>query len=273
MGYYDLIASRMMLNTLLYAIQELSKVNDRIKFMNKDQKLIIKVEIGGGPTEYLEINNGVIKFERDKKFPEYDASITFNNPNEFLMLLKTNKVDLSQLEAGGYAKITGPPNFKRNCEEIINIALPYYNDALPEDISQEDETLQLKIILFALMAGFQEITEEDKNVQEEIKGINVLIHVKIEDGPGCFLKFKDGVYEGCMEDKGEKPTVIIKVSDLKTARALFTGKGDVAKAFIKGKILIEGETKHAMKLINLNELLTDYYEYIKEKQRKMAQAN
>ncbi|MHA1386464.1 MAG: SCP2 sterol-binding domain-containing protein, partial [Candidatus Helarchaeota archaeon] len=47
------------------------------------------------------------------------------------------------------------------------------------------------------------------------------------------------------------------------------GKGNAAKAFIKGKIVIEGDTKHAMKLINLNELLTDYYDYVKEKQRKL----
>ena len=61
MGYFDVISSRMMLNTLLYAISELSKINERIKFMNKDQHMIIKIEIGGGgPTEYLYINNNLI---------------------------------------------------------------------------------------------------------------------------------------------------------------------------------------------------------------------
>ena len=269
MGYYDVIASRMMLNTLLYAISELSKINERIKFMNKNQYMIIKIEIGGGgPTEYLEINNDVISFERDKVFPTHDAYISFNNPLEFLKLLKSLKIDLGQLESEGKIKLGGPPNFQRNCEEIINIALPYYNDALGENISPEEEAIQVKIILFALMAGFQEITEEDENVREEIKDINVIIQVKIVEGPQCFLLFQNGMFQGCMDGEGIKPTVTIRLKDLETARALLTGKGNAARSFIKGDILIEGETKHAMKLVNLNELLTDYLDYIKEKQRK-----
>ncbi|MHA1385716.1 MAG: hypothetical protein ACTSR3_18345, partial [Candidatus Helarchaeota archaeon] len=228
MGYYDVIASRMMLNTLLYAISELSKVNERILFMNKDQELIIKVSVGGGgPTEYLQIKNDIIYFEREKKFSKYDAEIHFNSPLEFLRLLKQSKIDLSKLEAEGKIKLSGFANFKRNCEEIINIALPYYNNALPEEnLSPEDEAMQVKIILFALMSGFQEITEEDDNVQEEIRDVNVLINVKVENGPQCFLSFNNGVFEGYMEDRGEKPTVTIKLSDLKTARALMTGKGN-----------------------------------------------
>jgi hypothetical protein len=269
MGYYDVIASRMMLNTLLYAISELSKINERIKFMNKDQHMIIKIEIGGGgPTEYLEIKEDIIYFERDKVYPNYDAYISFNKPLEFLKLLKSIKIDLGQLEAKGKIKLGGPPNFQRNCEEIINIALPYYNDALGEDISPEDEAIQVKIILFALMAGFQEIAEEDENVREEIKGVNVVIQVKIVEGPQCFLLFQNGVFTGCMNGEGLKPTVTIRLKDLETARALLTGKGDAAKSFIRGDILIEGETKHAMKLVNLNELLTDYLDYVKAKTRK-----
>ncbi|MHA1377934.1 MAG: SCP2 sterol-binding domain-containing protein [Candidatus Helarchaeota archaeon] len=271
MGYYDIIASRMMLNTLLFAISELSKVNERILFMNKNQNMVIKVSIGdGGPTEYLEIKNDLIYFQKDKKLPSFDAEIHFNNPLEFLKLLKQTKIDLTKLEKEGKVKLSGFENFKRNCEEIINIALPYYNNALPEEnISPEDEALQVKIILFALMAGFQEITEEDENVQEEIKGVNVLIHVEVENGPQCYLNFKNGAFSGCMEDPGEKPTVTLKLSDLKTARALMTGKGDAAKAFIKGKIQIAGDTKHAMKLMNLSELLSDYYDYVKMKQKKL----
>ena len=139
MGYYDVMASRMLLNTMLYAISELSKVNDRIKHMNKNQQMIIKVSIGkGGPTEYLEIKNDQIYFERDKKLPSHDAEIHFNNPDEFLTFVKEEKIDLSQLEAKDKIKLSGPPNFKRNCEEIINITLPYYNDVLPEQISPED---------------------------------------------------------------------------------------------------------------------------------------
>ena len=94
------------------------------------------------------------------------------------------------------------------------------------------------------------------------------ICIKIENGSQSFVKFESGGFAGYIGDRGEKPTVTIKLSDLKTARALMTGKGDAAKAFIKGKILIEGDTKGAMKLMNLNELLTDYYDYVKEKQRK-----
>ncbi|MFX1450127.1 MAG: SCP2 sterol-binding domain-containing protein [Promethearchaeota archaeon] len=271
MGYYDIIASRMMLNTLLYAISELSKINERIKFMNKDQNMIIKIEIGGGgPTEYLEIKNDVITFERDKVYPTHDAYIGFNNPLEFLKLLRSLKLDLEKLKSEEKVKLYGPANFQRNCEEIINIALPYYNDAIGEDISPEEEALQIKIILFALMAGFQEITEEDENVREEIKGINVIIQIKIIEGPQCFLLFQNGIFKGCMDKEGIKPTVTIKIKDLNTARALLTGKGDAAKSFIKGDILIEGETKHAMKLMNLNELITDYLDYIKEKQRKIS---
>ncbi len=269
MGYYDIMASRMMLNTLLYTISELSKINERIKSMNKDQKMIIKVEIGrGGPTEYLNINNDIITFERDKVYPNYDAYISFNNPLEFLKLLKNLKINLEQLKAEGKIKLGGPPNFQKNCEEIINIALPYYNDELGEDISPEDELLQVKFILFALMAGFQEIAEEDENVREEIKGINVSIKVKIVDGPQCFLLFQNGTFRGCMDGEGVKPTVVIKLKDLETARALLTGKGDAAKSFMRGDILIEGETKHAMKLVNINELLTDYLDYIKAKTKK-----
>lgn len=271
MGYYDIIGSRMLLNTLLYAISELSKVNERILFMNKDQNMIIKVTIGdGGPTEFLQIKDDIINFQRDKKFPSYDAEINFNNPTEFFSALKQKKIDLDQLEKEKKIQISGFANFKRNCEEIINIALPYCINELPEEnISPQDEALQVKIILFALMAGFQEITEEDENVQEEIRDVNVLIQIQVENGPQCFLRFANGTFKGYMEDIGEKPTVILKLSDLKTARALMTGKGDAAQAFIKGRIQIEGDTKHAMKLMNLNELISDYTDYIKMKQKKL----
>lgn len=269
MGYYDIIASRMILNTLLYAISELSKVKDRIKRIISGQQMVVQITIReGGPTEYLEIKDEAIYFEREKKYPSFDGVIYFNNPQEFLRIAKELAWDFSELEFEGKVEMNGPPNFKESCEKIINFALPYSNNTIGDDAAPEDEAIQIKIILYALISGFQEITEEDENVREEMRGVDVVIQVVVTEGPQCYLFFKDGSFSGCMDEQDYKPTVIIRLSNLKAARDLLTGKGNAGKMLLKGDIQIEGDVKHAMKLMNLNELLMGYYDYIKQRQKK-----
>ncbi|MHA1378754.1 MAG: SCP2 sterol-binding domain-containing protein [Candidatus Helarchaeota archaeon] len=270
MNYYDKIASKMMLNTLLYSISELSKVNIRIKRIIKNINMIIQVSIHeGGSTEYLEIKNNAIHFERKKEFNTHNAEIHFKNPSEFIKILMDTKLDLSRLESEKRMQFRYSSDFKKSCEEIINIALPYSNNTLGENISSEDEVIQVKIILYAFIIGLQEIFEEDESFREEIKDFNGIIKMDIIDGPKCYLKFQDGTYTGFMGNQVLKPNVIITMKDLKTARDLVTGKADTMKLIIKGNILINGDSSQVMKLMNLNELLSDYSDYIKQKQKKM----
>jgi len=259
----------MLLNTILYSIAELSKINEKIKEYIKGQKLIIQFSIGeGGPIEFLEIKNDKIFFERKKKFTYHDVRIHFFDLDIFLILLKEIELDFNQLIAEGKIEFDGRTDFKEKLIEIIKIALPYSNNALGEELTHEEEYTQVKIILFAFMSGMQIIADEDENVKKEMKGINVIIQININNGPQCYLLFDDGVFSGAIDVQHPNPTVILTLSDLHTARMLLTGKADGAKMFIKGQIQIEGDYKHAMKLMNLNELLQDYADYIKERRRK-----
>ncbi|MHA1378101.1 MAG: SCP2 sterol-binding domain-containing protein [Candidatus Helarchaeota archaeon] len=265
MNFYDLICSKMMMNTLLYSISELSKLSNKVKHIINDHQLNIQVSVEQGPQEFLEIKNGKIFFERHKKLPSYDAKIHFKDPNDFLKIFKKEKLNFKQLESEEKIEIIEKPEFEDLCITLLNSAIPYANNTLGEKVSPEDELILVKIIIHALLTGFQEIVEADENVQIEMKGVDVIIQFNIIDGPQAFFHFNDGKFSGQMDSKHPNPTVKVIMNDIKTALALLTGQGNAARMLIKNQIQIEGDYSHAMKLMNLRELVSDYQDYIKAK--------
>ncbi|NVM04268.1 MAG: SCP2 sterol-binding domain-containing protein [Candidatus Helarchaeota archaeon] len=268
MKYYDLIASRMLMCVILYSISELSKYNNEVKNRIKDHQLNIQFSVEDGPIEYLEIKNDKILFERRKKLTSFDARIHFKDEKAFLKILKKEQINFKQLLSEGKIEINEDPKYENICVDLLNLALPYANYTKGENLSAEDELVVVKILMYAMLSGFQEISEVDENVQTEMKGTSVIVQFNITNGPQCYYYFNDGTFTGFMDVQHPNPTVNIVMSDLKSALALLTGQGNATRMLIKGTIQIEGDTAHAAKLMSLQELISDYQDYIKAKRRK-----
>ncbi len=267
MNYYDLITSRMVLDTLLYTMSELGKYNDDVKSKIKDYELNIQFSVEEGPVEYLEIKNNKIIFERRKKAPDYQARIHFNDPNTLFKILRREQLNFEQLKSEGKIILKEEPKFKNICVDLMNLALPYSNYNYGDELTSQDDYLLAKTLLYGHLIGFQEITEVDENVQIEMKGVNVVIQFNVINGPQCYFHFKDGSFSGVMDVQYPDPNVTITMSDNKSAIALFSGQGNASRMYLKGDIQIDGDYKDAMKLMNLRELVVEYQDYVRTKSR------
>lgn len=125
------------------------------------------------------------------------------------------------------------------------------------EISQKD-IIQVKTLLYSTIVSLEIISEEDEMIQREFGDIEAAIQWKIGDVAAGYIEIKGSRAKAYMDEVHPDPTVIITLTDPATARDLLNGKADASKLFMKGKILVEGDTKKAMRLLSVNELIQDY---------------
>ncbi len=125
------------------------------------------------------------------------------------------------------------------------------------EISKKD-LIQVKTLLYSTIVSLEIISEEDEMVQGEFGDIEAVIQWKIGDVAAGYMEVKDSKVKAHMDKVHPDPTVIITFTDPITARTILNGRADATKMFMKGKLLVEGDTKKAMKLLSVNELVEDY---------------
>ncbi|NVM05107.1 MAG: SCP2 sterol-binding domain-containing protein [Candidatus Helarchaeota archaeon] len=120
------------------------------------------------------------------------------------------------------------------------------------------DIIQVKTLLYSTIVSLEIISEEDEMVQGEFGDVEAVIQWKIGDVAAGYMEIKNSRVKAHMDIIHPDPTVIITLTDPVAARDLLNGRADATKLFMKGKILVEGDTKKAMKLLSVNELVEDY---------------
>ncbi|MFX1449495.1 MAG: SCP2 sterol-binding domain-containing protein [Promethearchaeota archaeon] len=120
------------------------------------------------------------------------------------------------------------------------------------------EIIEIKTLLYSTIVSLEIISEEDEMVQGEFGDVEAVIQWKIGDIAAGYMEIKNSKAKAVMDAVHPDPTVLITLTDPIVARDLLNGRADATKLFMKGKILVEGDTKKAMKLLSVNELVEDY---------------
>ena len=127
------------------------------------------------------------------------------------------------------------------------------------------EIIQIKTLLYSTLISLEIISEEDEMVQGEFGDIEAIIQWKIGNIAAGYMEIKNSKAKAYMDAIHAHPTVTITLMDPISARDLLNRKADATKLYMKGKILIDGNTKKAVKLMSVNELIGDYIAILTKK--------
>lgn len=125
------------------------------------------------------------------------------------------------------------------------------------ELSKKD-LIKVKTLLYSTIVSLEIISEEDEMVQGEFGDVEAIIQWKIGDVAFGYMEIKNSTAKAHMDKVHPNPTVSITITDPISARDLLNGRADATKLFMKGKILVEGDTKKAIKFLSVNELVEDY---------------
>ncbi|MHA1300398.1 MAG: SCP2 sterol-binding domain-containing protein [Candidatus Helarchaeota archaeon] len=127
------------------------------------------------------------------------------------------------------------------------------------------ELIQIKTLLYSTIVALEIISEEDEMIQQEFGDVEAVVQWRIGEVVAGYMEIKNSLVKAHMDEVHPEPTVTVTLTDPMSAKDLLQGKVDASKLFIKGKIIIEGDTKKAMKLMAVNELVEDYIAILTKK--------
>jgi putative sterol carrier protein len=129
----------------------------------------------------------------------------------------------------------------------------------------DKQVLEVKVLLFSMLNGLEEISKVDENFREDLEGYEGKIQWKLGENINAYQVFEGGKYSWKIDAEIEDPDVTLKIPDLKVAKGILLGEIDSTSAYMSGDTIIEGNLQVVMELGSLTEYLLDYLQPLSPK--------